>query len=119
MDHGAFEQVATRLANFIAWSAPPERLYDQADDAARAEAERVIIEEMEHLRWCVWNGKVKGGQISIEHIRAIIHAFQGEPDGRRSAAPSRKFWTALAKRLSLWPERLAGQLRRASSRRET
>ncbi len=57
----------------------------------------MIVEEVERLRWRLWNGKAKDGQISIERIRKVMHAYQGEPDGRRSAAPSRKLWTTLAK----------------------
>ena len=57
----------------------------------------MIVEEVERLRWRLWNGKAKDGQISIERIRKVMHAYQGELDGRRSAAPSRKPWTALAK----------------------
>lgn len=68
-----------------------------ADDAAQVEAKALIVEEVERLRWRLWNGKAKDGQISIERIREVMHAYQGEPDGRRSAAPSRKLWTALAK----------------------
>jgi len=34
-------------------------------------------------------------QVSIDRIRAVIHHFQGERDGRTAIAPSRKLWTAL------------------------
>jgi hypothetical protein len=68
-----------------------------ADEPGRDEAKRVIVEEVERLRWRLWNGKAKDGQISIERIREVMHAYQGEPDGQRSAAPSRKLWAALAK----------------------
>jgi hypothetical protein len=55
----------------------------------------VIVEEVERLRWRIWNGKAKDAQISIDRIRAVMPQFQGEPDGRRSGAPSRQLWTAL------------------------
>ena len=55
----------------------------------------VIVAEVERLRWRIWNGKAKDAQVSIDRIRAIMHHFQGQPDGRRSNAPSRKLWTAL------------------------
>ena len=45
--------------------------------------------------WRLWNGNAKDAQISIERIRKVMHAFQGEPAGRRSGAPSRKLWSAL------------------------
>ena len=67
------------------------------DDAARAAAKTVIVEEVERLRWRLWNGKAKDAQISIGRIRKVMHAFQGELGNRRSDAPSRKLWTALAK----------------------
>jgi len=65
------------------------------DDPARGAAKAVIVEEVERLRWRIWNGKAKDAQISIDRIHAVMHHFQGEPDRRRSAAPSRKLWTAL------------------------
>jgi hypothetical protein len=66
-----------------------------ADDPTRAEAKAVIVEEVERLHWRIWNGKAKDAQISIDRIRAVMHHFRGEPDQRRSTAPSRKLWTAL------------------------
>jgi hypothetical protein len=33
------------------------------DDAARAAAKTVIVEEVERLRWRLWNGKAKDAQI--------------------------------------------------------
>ena len=38
----------------------------------QAEAKRVIVEEVERLRWRLWNGKAKDGQISIERIRKVM-----------------------------------------------
>ena len=66
-----------------------------ADDPARVAAKAVIVEEVERLHWRIWNGKAKEAHISIDRIRAVMHHFQGEPDRRRSTAPSRKLWTAL------------------------
>jgi len=65
------------------------------DDPVRGAAKAVIVEEVERLHWRIWNGKAKDAQISIDRIRAVMHHFQGEPDRRRSTAPSRKLWTAL------------------------
>jgi hypothetical protein len=67
------------------------------DDAAREKAKEAIVEEVERLRWRLWNGKAKDAQISIDRIREVTHAFQGKPNCQRSEAPSRKLWTALAK----------------------
>ena len=66
-----------------------------ADDPTRAEAKVVIVEEVERLRWRIWNRKAKDAQISIDRIRAVMHHFRVKPDQRRSMAPSRKLWTAL------------------------
>jgi len=66
-----------------------------ADDPARGAAKAVIVAEVEHLHWRIWNGKATDAQISIDRIRAVMHHFRGEPDQRRSTAPSRKLWTAL------------------------
>jgi len=65
------------------------------DDPERVTAKAVIVEEVERLHWRIWNGKAKDAQISIDRIHAVMHHFRGEPDRRRSAAPSRKLWTAL------------------------
>ncbi len=66
-----------------------------ADDPARLAAKAVIVEEVERLHWRIWNGKARDAQVSIDRIRAVMHHFRGEPDLRRSTAPSRKLWTAL------------------------
>jgi hypothetical protein len=66
-----------------------------ADDPARVMAKTVIVTEVERLHWRLWNGKAKDAQISIERIRAVMHHFQGELEGPRHIAPSRKVWTAL------------------------
>jgi len=66
-----------------------------ADDPARGAATAVIVAEVKRLHWCIWNGKAKDAQVSIDGIRAVMHHFRGEPDQRRSTAPSRKLWTAL------------------------
>src|SRR3954464_7652868 len=66
-----------------------------ADDPERAAAKTAIVGEVERLRWRLWNGKARDAGISLDRIRAVTHHFRGEPDGRRSVAPSRKLWTAL------------------------
>ena len=66
-----------------------------SDGPGRAAAKAVIVEEVERLRWRLWNGKAKDAKRSIERIRAVMHRFRGEPGGRGSVAPSRKLWTAL------------------------
>ena len=66
-----------------------------ADDPERAAAKEAIAEEIERLRWRLWNGKATDAGISLDRIRAVTHHFRGEAGGRRSVAPSRKLWTAL------------------------
>ena len=66
-----------------------------SDNPERTAAKAVIVEEVERLRWRLWNGTAKDGGISIDRIRAVMHHFQGEADGRRSVAPSSKLWAAL------------------------
>ena len=65
------------------------------DNPERAAAKVVIVEEVERLRWRLWNGKAQDAGISLDRIQAVMHLYQGEPDCRRSIAPSRKLWTAL------------------------
>jgi hypothetical protein len=66
-----------------------------SDGPERAAAKAMIVETVERLRWRLWNGKAQDARLSLDQIRAVMHHFQGEPDGRRSIAPSRKLWTAL------------------------
>src|SRR4051794_19599315 len=66
-----------------------------SDGPERAAAKAVIVEEVERLRWRLWNGRAKDAKVSIDRIRAVMHYFRGEPGSRRSIAPSRKLWTAL------------------------
>ena len=66
-----------------------------ADDPERAAAKAVVVEEVDRLKWRLWNGKAKDAQISTDRINAVMHHFQGETDGRKSIAPSKKLCTAL------------------------
>jgi hypothetical protein len=65
------------------------------DDPSREAAKAVIVDEVERLRWRIWNGKATDARKSIVIIRAFMHHFRGESGGRNSAAPSRRLWTAL------------------------
>jgi hypothetical protein len=65
------------------------------DDPAQGAAKAVIVEEVERLHWRIWNGKARDAQVSIDRIRAVMHHFKGQLNGRRSTAPSRTLWTAL------------------------
>ncbi|MEA2773182.1 MAG: hypothetical protein QOD93_6144 [Acetobacteraceae bacterium] len=54
----------------------------------------VIVAEVEHLPWQLWNGKAANARISTDRIHAVMHHFKGEPGTRKSITPSRKLWTA-------------------------
>jgi hypothetical protein len=57
------------------------------DDAARAAAKTVIVEEVERLRWRLRNGKAKDAQISIGRIRKVMRAISRRKIGRNAASP--------------------------------
>jgi hypothetical protein len=61
----------------------------------QVKAKAVIVAEVERLRWRIWNGKVKDATVTIERIRAVMPAFQGESGCRKKDPPSRRLWTAL------------------------
>src|SRR4051794_27936175 len=61
----------------------------------RAAAKAAVVEEVERLRWRLWNGRAKDAKGSGDRIRAALHHFRDERGGRGSLAPSRKLWTAL------------------------
>jgi hypothetical protein len=66
-----------------------------ADDAARTAAKAVIVEEVERLRWRLWNGKARNARISVDRIRGVMHHFQGERGERKRTTPSGRLWAAL------------------------
>ena len=55
----------------------------------------MIVTEIDRLHGRIWNGKAKDAQITLERIRAVMPAFQGEPAGRKRDPSSRRLWTAL------------------------
>src|SRR5277367_6189983 len=65
------------------------------DEPGRMEAKAFIIEQVERLRWRIWNGNAKNAQITIERIRKVMHVFRGESSHRTTGAPARKLWHAL------------------------
>ena len=60
------------------------------DEPGRMQAKSVIVDEVERLRWPVWNGKARNAQISIDRIRKVMHVFKGERGHRTTGAPSFK-----------------------------
>ena len=65
------------------------------DNPARVAAKAVIVEEVERLRWRIWNGKARNAQRSMQRIRKVMHVFKGEREHRRTGVSSRKLWRAL------------------------
>ena len=65
------------------------------DEPGRLQAKAAIVEEVERLRWRIWNGKAKDARLTIERIREVMPVFQGEHRHRGGNAPSRKLWHAL------------------------
>ena len=66
-----------------------------ADNPSRVAAKAAIVEEVERLRWRIWNGKARNTQRSIDRIRKFIGVFKGERSHRTTGMPSRKLWHAL------------------------
>jgi hypothetical protein len=65
------------------------------DRPRRVRAKAEIVEEVERLRWRIWNGKATDARRSIDRIRRVMHAFKGERAHRITGVASRKLWTAL------------------------
>jgi hypothetical protein len=65
------------------------------DDPARVAAKVVIVEEVERLRWRIWNGKARNAQRSIDRIRKVMHVFKDAHGHRAKGVASRKLWSAL------------------------
>ncbi|HME20344.1 MAG TPA: hypothetical protein VKI44_03090 [Acetobacteraceae bacterium] len=65
------------------------------DDAGKMQAKIVIVEEVERLRWRIWNGKAKNAKRSIDRVRKVMHAYKGERGHNMRTAPSHRLWHAL------------------------
>src|SRR4051795_1507627 len=39
----------------------------------RAAAKAAVVEEVERLRWRLWNGRAKAAKVSVARIRAVLH----------------------------------------------
>jgi hypothetical protein len=66
-----------------------------ADNPSRVQAKAVIVEEVERLRWRIWNGKAKNAKRSIDRIRKVMHVYKEERGHRIRSAPPHKLWHAL------------------------
>ena len=65
------------------------------DDAGKVQAKIVIVEEVERLRWRIWNGKAKNAKRSIDRLRKVMHAYKEERGHTMRTAPSHRLWHAL------------------------
>jgi hypothetical protein len=65
------------------------------DRPRRVRAKAEIIDEVERLRWRIWNGKATDARRSIDRIRRVMHVYKGERGHRITGVASRKLWTAL------------------------
>ena len=66
-----------------------------ADNPSRVQAKAVIVEEVERLRWRIWNGKAKNAKRSIDRIRKVIHIYKEPHTHQTKSAPIRRLWHAL------------------------
>jgi hypothetical protein len=66
-----------------------------ADGLATMQAKTVIVEEVERLRWRIWNGKAKNAKRSIDRVRKVMHAYKEERGHNMRSAPSHRLWHAL------------------------
>jgi len=65
------------------------------DDPGRMQAKSVIVEEVERLRWRIWNGKAKNARRSIDRVRKVMHLYKEERARHMRSAPSRRLWHTL------------------------
>ena len=66
-----------------------------ADGLARIQAKTMIVEEVERLRWRIWNGKAKNAKRSIDRVRKVMHVYKEERSHNMRSAPSHRLWHAL------------------------
>ena len=65
------------------------------DDPSRMQAKSVIVEEVERLRWRIWNGKAKNARRSIDRVRKVMHVYKDERGHNMRSAPSHRLWHTL------------------------
>ena len=65
------------------------------DNPGRMRAKSVIVEEVERLRWRIWNGKAKNARRSIDRVRKVMHVYKEERGHNMRSAPSHRLWHAL------------------------
>ena len=53
------------------------------DNPGRMQAKYVIVDEVERLRWRIWNGKAKNGRRSIDRVRKVMRVYKDAARGHR------------------------------------
>jgi hypothetical protein len=48
------------------------------DNPGRMQAKSVIVDEVERLRWRIWNGKAKNARRGIDRVRKGMHVYKDE-----------------------------------------
>ena len=66
-----------------------------ADHPGRMQAKIVIVDEVERLRWRIWNGNAKNAKRNIDRVRRVMHVYKDELGQHTRNAPSRRLWHAL------------------------
>jgi hypothetical protein len=66
-----------------------------AHDPATMQAKSVSVEEVERLRWRIWNGKAKNAKRSIDRIRKVMHVYKEDCGQNMRSTPSHRLWHAL------------------------
>jgi hypothetical protein len=61
-----------------------------ADTPEREHARTVIVAEVDRLHGRIWNGKATDAKVTLERIRQVMPAFQGEQGGRKRDPSSRR-----------------------------
>ena len=79
-----------------------------ADNPGRMQAKIVIVDEVERLRWRIWNGKAKNATRSIDRVRKVMHVYKDELGQHARNAPSRRLWRALPASTALSEVRVVG-----------
>jgi len=64
-------------------------------NAAQEKAKAAIVDEVERLRWRLWNGKATNARASIDRIHAVMCRFRGEHGRKNHGASAGKLWAAL------------------------
>ncbi len=57
-----------------------------AGEPSQQQAKAGIIDEVERLRWRIWNGMAKDARITLKRLRTLLLTFKGEPVRKQKRA---------------------------------